>query len=110
MQADVDLSILCEEESLTSFCWTPNGTLLLGTSQSRLLAVLGAAPVGLPGQGWGAVGAPGVLTAIAMLSPADTTIGVSGAVVHVAVSVEHVMLVLSGGGDGTFIKPKWYGS
>ena len=102
-QADVDLTELRSDERLTSFRWTPNGTLLLGTNGGRLLAVQGAAPVGLPGQNWGPVGAPGVLSAVELLSPeglreASPSVDAPGSViVHIAVTQAHIILVCSGG-------------
>ncbi|KAG2484149.1 hypothetical protein HYH03_017030 [Edaphochlamys debaryana] len=52
-QSEVELSLLAEGERLTSLAWTPNGTLLLGTSAGRLLGVRGAAPPAVPVTGWG---------------------------------------------------------
>ncbi len=56
-QADLDFGALGPKETLTTFCWTPNGALLFGTSEGRLLVVQGAAPVALPGQSWAAAAA-----------------------------------------------------
>ena len=102
LQADVNLTELLSNELLTSFQWTPNGTLLLGTSGGRVLAVQGAAPIGLPGQNWGPVGAPGVLSAVELLSPtglkeACSTTEAVGSVVHIAVTQAHIMILFSGG-------------
>ena len=96
LQADIDLSVLGVSESLTAFCWAPNGTLLLGTSDGRVLTVAGAAPSALPGQGWGAL----PLTATLLFSPVDLAArwpSASGAVVSIGVAQAHITIVTAGG-------------
>lgn len=96
LQADVDLSILGVSESLTTYCWTPNGTLLLGTSEGRVLAVAGAAPSALPGQGWGALPLPATL----LFSPVNLAArwpSASGSVISIVVSQAHITVVMAGG-------------
>ena len=97
LQADIDLSVLGVSESLTAYCWAPNGTLLLGTSDGRVLAVAGAAPSALPGQGWGQL----PLTSTLLFSPADLAAShwpsASGAVVSIGVAQAHITIVMAGG-------------
>ncbi|GAX79865.1 hypothetical protein CEUSTIGMA_g7305.t1 [Chlamydomonas eustigma] len=95
-QIDIDLSILENGESLTAFCWTPNGTVLFGTSQGRLLSVSGAAPIGLPGQNWSSAvqGSVPALVASALYSPVSSSM--AGSVIEISITMEHVILVMSG--------------
>lgn len=52
-QADVDLSALLESESILCYAWTPSGSLLLGCSGGRVLAVHHAVPPAVPSDEWG---------------------------------------------------------
>lgn len=52
-QADVDLSSLLEAESILCYSWTPSGSLLLGCSGGRVLAVHHAVPPAVPSDEWG---------------------------------------------------------
>lgn len=52
-QADVDLSSLREAESILCYSWTPSGSLLLGCSGGRVLAVHHAVPPAVPSDEWG---------------------------------------------------------
>ena len=95
LQTDIDLSVLGVSESLTAYCWAPNGTLLLGTSDGRVLAVADAAPSALPGQGWG----PLPLTGTQLFSPVDLAArwpSAPGAVVSIGVAQAHITIVMAG--------------
>lgn len=96
--------------------WTPNGTLLLGTSLGRLLGVYGAAPPAIPAAGWG-VHAAGGHEAHLLYGPPTSALEAAGqgpagagsaaeaeapaaGVVAVVVTTAHVLLVMAGGGWG----------
>ena len=119
LQSAVNLAALRYSELLSCFCWTPNGCLLLGTTLGRLLLVVNAAPTTVPSKPWGPVmghDAPGH-NALVIYEPASapkegnessgadngggTALQPMGAVVQVAVTNLHVVMVMAGGAEGS---------
>ncbi|GIM14160.1 hypothetical protein Vretimale_17167, partial [Volvox reticuliferus] len=115
-QSDVDLAVLAEGEQLNCFAWTPNGTLLLGTTAGRVLGIKGAAPPAIPTGSWGEN--PGGGHAAELLygpavptvppippppagspPPASLLIGpapLRNGVVAIVVTATHILLVMAG--------------
>ena len=89
---DVDLApTLYKSEVITTPpVWTPSGSLLLGTSEGRIVCVESAAPLALPGQAWGAQGSaiplPSILGSMRM----------GGPIVNISLTNEHLGLVVGG--------------